>query len=395
MEIIERHGEWREQQTTDSEDQQRIAWQKGEEPILYYGVSYGTILGATLATMQPHRVNRMILDGVASSSQYYAGNFTTDNVDRDATFELFFEYCALAGPENCTMWAGNSSDATKQVLVDISNNLTRNGPLAVAGQDGVGATVITLSALKNIVGSPQFLYAPLTGFPTFANVVGPLYVGNGTFLAQALYSPLPPIPLNDTIDPYDPSTGPNYFAPQLLQGTATSALVGSDSTTRRTEEQYKAVWDELRNVSTWNGDHLATLYMFISSWPGAPKWRYGDTQPIASNVTANPILFASNVIDPATSLASAREMNAAFAGSGLLLNDGEGHTTAVAPSLCVVKKFREYFQTGKLPFGLDETCLPYVRPFLGEAGPRTAPFNPEGASLEDLALFNASLSYTG
>ena len=35
------------------------------------GFSYGTALGATAAAMFPQRIDKMILDGVANSHQYY------------------------------------------------------------------------------------------------------------------------------------------------------------------------------------------------------------------------------------------------------------------------------------------------------------------------------------
>ena len=41
--------------------------------ILYWGLSYGTILGNTFASMFPGRVGRMILDGVADANDYMKG----------------------------------------------------------------------------------------------------------------------------------------------------------------------------------------------------------------------------------------------------------------------------------------------------------------------------------
>lgn len=67
VEIIERHGEWREKeakhlifnscQSKIAEPiLQRTAWRRGEEKLQYWGFSYGTLLGQSFATMQPHRV---------------------------------------------------------------------------------------------------------------------------------------------------------------------------------------------------------------------------------------------------------------------------------------------------------------------------------------------------
>ena len=386
IEIAERHGEWREQQANDTSTQERLKWQKGEEPIQLYAVSYGSVLGTTLATMQPHRVSRFLLDGIVDANQYYAGNLTSSSIDVDALMERFFEYCAAAGPDVCPMSVSNSSDATKQLLQDIFTNLTDQGPISVAGGALTGPQVITLSDLKTILGS--MIYVPLIGFPIFAEVVAPLSVRNGSALAEYFFAPLPALPANDTIDPYEPTTGPSYFDPSADR--TLYAVIGSDSTTHLNKTAFKTAWDSLRKVTYWNADRFATLSLPFTVWPSTPKWRLSNTHSIGSNATANPILFVSNLIDPAAPLNSAKNMHAAFARSALLLNDGEGHTTPASPSLCIVQAYRAYMQTGKTPQDLGP-CLPYVRPFLGADGPRTAPFNTDGATKENLALYQASL----
>jgi hypothetical protein len=52
----------------------RIVDALGEDGLLkYWGFSYGTVLGATVATMFPDKMDRVILDGVANVKEYYAG----------------------------------------------------------------------------------------------------------------------------------------------------------------------------------------------------------------------------------------------------------------------------------------------------------------------------------
>jgi pimeloyl-ACP methyl ester carboxylesterase len=37
------------------------------------GISYGTTLGATVASMFPDRIDKMVLDGVQNPHEYYNG----------------------------------------------------------------------------------------------------------------------------------------------------------------------------------------------------------------------------------------------------------------------------------------------------------------------------------
>ncbi|CAK1364994.1 unnamed protein product [Cercospora beticola] len=67
VELVERHAEWREKQSAGVDTGSATKWTEGEEPILMFGGSYGTLLGATLAAMQPHRVKRFYLDGVVDA----------------------------------------------------------------------------------------------------------------------------------------------------------------------------------------------------------------------------------------------------------------------------------------------------------------------------------------
>lgn len=97
VEIVEQHGKWREaeakkivhesvpnkdlKRSLPSSHEQAILentrWQQGSEKLLYWGFSYGTVLGATFAAMQPHRVGRLAIDGVCDSEDYYSNVRTT------------------------------------------------------------------------------------------------------------------------------------------------------------------------------------------------------------------------------------------------------------------------------------------------------------------------------
>ncbi|KAK4549165.1 hypothetical protein LTR36_007623 [Oleoguttula mirabilis] len=386
VELAERHGQWRERQAAvlvaDHATQHRLRWQHGEEPLQVSMISYGTTLGATLAAMQPHRVRRFHLDGVMDADQYYAGTLTGDEIDADAAVEKFFEYCALAGPDSCAMWAGNTSAHTRKRLENIYDDLRHNGPIPVPGTSLSDPDIVTLSDVKRQV--LRLLYSPLVSFPATAEVLSPLTYRNGSAFAAAKQaaSATDWASLPVSFDPDDPATAPSaqiVFAGNMIQAGDTAA--------RLTQSEFvKERWVPLRKTSKWTGDQWASAYTPIFTWPIIFGWRYGDKHAIASNVTAHPILFASNLYDGVTSLRSAQKMQAAFPGSGLLVTTGEGHTSRAEPSLCNARAIRRYFQSGALP---DESkqCLVNARPFLGDEGPSTEKLG--DLTREDQALYEA------
>jgi pimeloyl-ACP methyl ester carboxylesterase len=83
--IIEALGEWRERKAKSLLKKYRVKdsveiiarakWNEGKEKLLYWGFSYGTLLGATFASMYPERVGRVVLDGVCDAKDYYAGKY--------------------------------------------------------------------------------------------------------------------------------------------------------------------------------------------------------------------------------------------------------------------------------------------------------------------------------
>lgn len=391
VEIVERHGEWRERQAAnESTASQRLAWKKGEEPIQYFGISYGTVLGATLAAMQPHRVKRFLLDGVKDANAYFRGEWQPDVVDADEIMNRFFEYCTAAGATKCP-FATNSTTGTQRRLDKLLANVSSAGPLAVAGSDGNGPSVITLSDIKKLL--LQKLYYPMVTFPALATALTPLSSGNGSAYAAALQAAKLIFPQGQRspgfpINPYDPTSKTHSWAMGYQIATA---IAGGDAQRHLTKAEFMQYYNAVRSQSKYGGDVWATIWISVFSWMAKPKFRFGDTHMIASNVTAHPVLFASTTLDPVTPLASAKRMSANFRGSDVLVVDGEGHTTIASPSLCAVKAYRAYFQSGLLPKRGSVACLPQQRPFLGSAGPRVEAVA-LNATNEDKMLVAAALA---
>jgi len=415
VEILERIGEWREAQvnkvhldglingqnvlgnTLSQETVEALRWRKGEEPLQYWGFSYGTILGATFATLQPHRAHRVILDGVADSVDYYAGGWTTNLQDSDKIMHNFFEYCFQAGA-NCSM-VKESDTSSEDVMArwdDLENYIKENGPIPVPGHKEIGPQVITLTDVYSLIFA--IVYKPHGGFLELDRTIGPIMNSLGTpsfpnaTIAAARKHALEMANLNEmVIDPSvrcntsdlninDPECG-TFFDTALWGMTSTLRIHcrdGDNEIAIHSVQEFENYQAQLNNQSRWLGDAWAGVRLLCSGWPSRPQelghWfpdrgrRAAPLQKqIGSNATAHGILLIGNTYDPVTPQRNARFMSSLFKNSVMLQNDIDGHCVPAGVSLCAVKAIRTYFQTGELP---EENllCLPQIRPLVGENG---------------------------
>ncbi|PYH71127.1 alpha/beta hydrolase [Aspergillus vadensis CBS 113365] len=369
VELVERHGEWRERETerllsADSNtpaaeansDAERISlhnrWNKGEEKLLYWGFSYGTILGSTFAAMQPHRIHRAVIDGVCNADDYYAGNWLTNLQDSDAAFDKFFEYCQTAGPSSCPFALGGDPDDLKSRYEQLLTNLI-SGPIAVPPSGNRGPEIITYSDVKSLV--VQALYTPLKSFNLVARLLTELEQGNGSSFADIKYEakqwPAPP--------PCDSSK--QYKAPGESDQEAGRTILctdgpGLDGTAK---EEFRSYWNRLQGQSKAVGDFWAEIRMSCVRIETRPEWRYDG--PFTGN-TSHPLMFIGNTYDPVTPLRNAHTMARGFPESIVLEQNSVGHCTLSGPSLCTAKAIRQYFQTGELP-GPGTVCQVEELPF--------------------------------
>lgn len=352
LEIVERHGEWRERTVEKlvSKDlvfetinglRKRMAWQKGEEKLLYWGFSYGTYLGESFASMQPHRVSRMVLDGVIDPNSYIRWDYSRDLQNIDQITKNFTISCHEAGPEKCALYRDGDSIKIHTYLEEILEKIKDN-PLATSTERG--PLVVTHS---NVV-SAMFngYYSPFSSFERIARVAYDLSSGNTTsFAAYMEYLTC--------------SSFSNKF--ELESHSASLGVLCADGEDQQglTQEMFRKQLSELRRQSPLFGDALAIWELTCPGYSIRPKWRFAG--PFGGE-TAHPILFASQSSDPVTPLEYAFRASKLFPGSVVLESRGYGHCTMALPSLCTAKRIRRYFQTGDLPTG-GEKCEIDVGPF--------------------------------
>ncbi|MCJ1316800.1 hypothetical protein MMC15_002121 [Xylographa vitiligo] len=345
VEIIERHGEWREKQAKALLSRschrpkdvaailERTAWQKGEEQLQYWGFSYGTLLGQTFASLQPHRVRRMVLDGVVDGADYMANGWLKDILDIDSITTAFATTCFRAGPTLCAAYDPHGPSAILATLSAVLADV-RTNPLP-AFHDSI-PTTITHSDVVLLLFS--LWYSPLFGFPLAASAVQQLAARNGTALAalKASYTPhmcdLPSAPARDT------SGAQIAILCSDGDGHARGDLASQDA--------FRAYVATLRAQSPMFHERWAQVRLPCAGFDVRAKWRFEG--PFGAQ-TAHPVLFTSQSLDPVTPLLNAAHATRLFPGSVLLETRGLGHCAVSMPSVEGLLAVREYFRSGAVP----------------------------------------------
>ncbi|KAM0287936.1 hypothetical protein ACHAQH_000001 [Verticillium albo-atrum] len=176
LEIVDRVDELRHNGSTAVNDAGR------EVPRLQYlGVSYGTVLGNTFASMFPGRVGRMVLDGVADADDYMSGTWAKNLNDAELVVDRFYETCFDAGSFCALKHASdnNAADIRKRVD-DFIQSLVKT-PVVTVYQGRV--RFITSLIVRDTIR--RALYSPIKAYEGLSVALAESLAGNHSLLLQS------------------------------------------------------------------------------------------------------------------------------------------------------------------------------------------------------------------
>ncbi|KAK5274220.1 hypothetical protein LTR96_000820 [Exophiala xenobiotica] len=304
-------------------DMVRIIDALGEDGLLrYYGVSWGTLLGATFAAMFPERVDKVVLDGNINVHEYYAGWEIESSINMDDTYAAVFSGC-IAASNDCALASSFASAEEMQVAVDQFLAMLKYNPVPYSSQQGF--QMATYDQVKTAI--VLALYNP-SHWPWLAQGFAEMMTGNFTGFFDAVSSFY-----------NGPDTGDDD-----LEGGITC---GDQAFRAEALFQLEPLLTALGESSKFGGLDFGTDNGFACS-----RWKVKAKEVYSGNFqvkTKNPVLLVGNTYDPVTPLASAWNTSAGFDGSVVLQHHGYGHTSAAQPSLCTVDAIRAYFDSGILP----------------------------------------------
>ncbi|KAF2165669.1 hypothetical protein M409DRAFT_23959 [Zasmidium cellare ATCC 36951] len=150
--------------------------------LRYWGLSYGTILGATVAKLFPGRMDAIILDGVVNVREYYQGSETIEGfTDAEATFDIFLDAC-IANPVQCPLARNRTSSQLKNAIFARLEHIKAH-PLPLLQQKLLLNYATVKSLIYNNLWFPSL-------WPSFSMTLDALLTNNVTAFEKAFESQL-------------------------------------------------------------------------------------------------------------------------------------------------------------------------------------------------------------
>jgi pimeloyl-ACP methyl ester carboxylesterase len=257
----------------------------GVEKVSWFGVSYGTILGATYAHLFPSHVRAAVLDGAVDHTVGTTRLALDEARSANGEFGAFARWCADA--EECALHGRDPAALFRSLLADA-----QQGPIPAKGIPG-GATADNIGYGTYELLSMRHLWPRL---------------------AAGIAAATAPHP--------DASGLARFGAPQNASYRATTCLdFPSDI---HGYSQFEALLGKLWRAAPITGPYVEGWQVAIScmAWPVPANNPWG---PVPVSGTP-PILVVGGTHDPATPEVWARGLARQIAGSRLLIWKGSGHT---------------------------------------------------------------------
>ncbi|EEU34243.1 uncharacterized protein NECHADRAFT_85518 [Fusarium vanettenii 77-13-4] len=302
--------------------------------LRYWGISYGTYLGAVAANMFPDKIDKMMLDAVVNPFDWRINHDFESLTDTDATLSRFCQECVEAR-DVCPL-AGklNAKDLEKK-LYKFFDDL-RLEPIVFQG------VILDYKSIKAL------LYGNLK-YPETWQMMSRILdamMKRDSKLLEALGG--------------DGGGGGSSMTKESHWGIRCSDMTGQTDDVHDVIPILNKRWDTNRFAA----DVIEDVVMRCSRWKLPAKERYeGDFKA----KTKNSILVIGQTSDPITPMASARNLAGTLEGSVLLEFDIPGHTILRRSSECVIKATAAYWSEGKLPKN-NTVCKSDVKPFSTETG---------------------------
>lgn len=286
----------------------------GDQKLNFYGVSYGTFLGAVYAELYPHNVGRMVLDSAVNLTP------STDVIQAqgfDLSIHNFASWC-VQDTSRCGL--GYSEQEVIDSIVGFIDGLDTN-PLPTSGSRQLTQSLaVTGLVLHFYFGSD--VYSSLAGLLNYT-----MNSGDGTYLLEAADL------LNERY-PDGHYGGLTYAFPAI----------------RCADEADRGLQD---SFDVWTGRDTQMAPIFGALFGPdivCPLWTAKPAPQIKfTGRGAPPILVVQNTGDSATPFRNAEIMASELESAILVVRDAPGHGAYASGSVCMDTIVVDYFNLGTVP----------------------------------------------
>ncbi|MEJ7706405.1 MAG: alpha/beta hydrolase [Nocardioidaceae bacterium] len=313
----------------------------GDERLTYYGVSYGTYLGATYAAMFPDRVRALIVDGVLDPVAWATGRnglgdklpFSTrlrSGVGAWDALTTAFAECDRVTKQQCPL-SGSATEKWLRIIKRLKQRPFHFGDGEFFRyQDLIGATL-------------GFLYSRDSYRPLMAMINEIHHLMFESKSSTSVASALRHFQQRSREVTRRGPGGP--YGLGRAARPAFEAISCADSVNPRNPR----AWVRAGAIADSQGPWFGRLWTWASSpcakWPGSSADAFRGPWRVK---TSRPVLVVTTLHDPATPINGARKLNGLFAGSRLLSVRTWGHG-AIGTSRCITERFARYLVSGDLP----------------------------------------------
>ncbi|MGV9774441.1 alpha/beta hydrolase [Streptosporangium sp. NPDC003464] len=297
-----------------AQDMDRLRAALGDRQLNYFGISYGTQLGAVYATKFAKNVGRFVLDAPLDPSVTLKQRTLVQTSGFQQAYESFLKDC-VKDRGQCELGA-DATIANKNV--DNFLDELDNRPLPVGNRSLTQGLAST--------GVAAALYSNLT-WPLLEQALAQGFKGDGRLLLSLA-------------DSYNGRRPDGSYSTLMSSFPAISC---ADTAERPTSEELVKVEAAALKISPLFGS--AGLGIICRAWP-VP----GSDEARKVNATGSaPIVVVGGTGDPATPYEWAPKMTSELTTGVLVTYKGEGHGAYLSGDACVKKVIDGYLLGGKTP----------------------------------------------
>ncbi|MFM7068504.1 MAG: alpha/beta hydrolase [Actinomycetes bacterium] len=313
-------------------DLDRIRAALGDDRLTFLGLSYGTSIAATYATMFPERVRALILDGSISPNASDATAAAAQLRGFERTLERFVAACNTS--KQCPL-APNASAAIAAARASVAAN-----PVVVTSEGGPR----TLGPDQFDLGLATALYATAT-WGVAANAVRTVRDAGARVLLTL----------------GDQQTGRKADGTFDNSADAQTMVSCADSPERPSAAEATAAAQRMAAATPGFGTSLGWSLLSCVDWP-----RPTNPNPVPRAPDAPKLLVIGTLGDPATPYEWAQQMTEALGNATLLTYEGDGHTAFFKGSDCIDAATAAYLIDLRVPAaGTRCTAVPDAATFGG------------------------------